>query len=74
MVCVLRRTARSSSEEVDQFIAKDARAARLQHDDRNSSVDLRLKLIEYPPQVATRGIEEAEIVERTSAATCRCGI
>jgi len=60
--------ARIVREEVDEFVAKDAGATGLKHDDRNTGIDLRLKLIEDAEQVAASLIQEAEIVERPAAA------
>src|SRR6266702_1731639 len=55
-------------EEVDQFVSEDGGTAWLQHDDGNSSGDLRREFIEDAQQVAARFVEKSEVVERTAAA------
>src|SRR5689334_12520490 len=55
-------------EEIDEFVSEDGRAAWLQHDDGNASVDLRGKVSENALKVAARFIEEAEVVKRAPAA------
>src|ERR1035441_7042432 len=60
-------------EEVDEFVTEDAGAAWFEHDDGNAGCDLRLKLVEDAEQVATRFIEESEVVERAAAADVSLG-
>ena len=68
-VCLLRRPGTLIvGEEVDEFVLKDAGAAWLQHDDGHARVYLRSKLVEDATEIAAGFIEEAEVIERTSAA------
>ena len=54
--------------KIPQLFQKDARAARLQDDERHAGIDLRREASEHIIQIAPRLIEETEIVERPSAA------
>src|SRR5712672_4541822 len=54
-------------KQVEQFIAKDSHAARLQTDDWNPGFDLRRKLVEDLEKQLLRTIEHAEVIERTAA-------
>ena len=55
-------------EEVGQFVAKDAGATRLEHDQGHSGVNLRRQTFENVLQVLSRLGEEPEVIERTAAA------
>src|SRR5258705_927250 len=60
--------ARVVREEIPQLVAKDGRAARLEHDDRQAGVDVRTDLLENALEVQLRAIEEPKVVERPPAA------
>ena len=66
----LAQTARVlvAGEEVRQLVAEHRRAARLEHDDRQAFVQLRLERLHRLAQQLFGHAEEAPVVERASAA------
>src|SRR2546426_8544075 len=59
--------ARVVREEIPQLVAKDGRAARLEHDDRQAGVDVRTDLLENALEVQLGAIEEPKVIERSPA-------
>src|SRR5579859_1950002 len=68
--CLLTQSLRTGivGKEVDEFVAEDGNTAGFEPDDRDSSFDLRLKLVENFEKQSLGTIKHAEIVERASAA------
>ena len=57
-----------AGKEVDELVAEDAGAARLEHDDGDAGSNLGLELVKDIEQITAGLVEEAEVVEWTAAA------
>src|SRR5688572_6567017 len=63
--------ARIARKQIAKLVAKNRRAARLEHHNWDAGVDLWTEMIHHSLQVSLRAVEHAEVVKWTAAAETR---